>query len=389
MADYYDPRVGLGSAYKYYKSQDKYTYKQIKEMLDKKEAFQLNKQGTKIAFFPIVGKGMYSYQADLMFPVEYNGYTCILCIINVITRVAYCYAMKNKTKEEVYDKFVKFFEDLDGYPIHYIQTDNGKEFTNKKLRELLKKENIEYDTVDPEDHAGQGKIERFNGSLRRLITIYESAYKTRNWVNALDDLVYNYNHRYHSAIGCAPVECDEISQFDKELKKYDEAQKQFSMFSVGDRVRVLIPKQEFDKGREEWSNEIYKIDDIRGHKLLVDGVWKKHYELQKIEAVHKKLFDNNEAIDKEAIRKEKKVKRDLRKEGVSDKNIVETKRERRIKFDGSLVGKRYDMGGGEIGTIKRYEPDDGEYKWWVKFDKKAQLDSDWVNEEEIKKYLVK
>jgi hypothetical protein len=74
---------------------------------------------------------------------------------------------------------------------------------------------------------------------------------------------------------------------------------------------------------------------------------------------------------------------------VSDKNIVETKRERRIKFDGSLVGKRYDMGGGEIGTIKRYEPDDGEYKWWVKFDKKAKLDSDWVNEEEIKKYLVR
>ena len=51
MADYYDPRVGLGSAYKYYKSQDKYTYKQIKEMLDKKEAFQLNKQGTKTSFF--------------------------------------------------------------------------------------------------------------------------------------------------------------------------------------------------------------------------------------------------------------------------------------------------------------------------------------------------
>jgi hypothetical protein len=25
----------------------------------------------------------------------------------------------------------------------------------------------------------------------------------------------------------------------------------------------------------------------------------------------------------------------------------------------------------------------------VKFDKKAKLDSDWVNEEEIKKYLVK
>jgi hypothetical protein len=63
-------------------------------------------------------------------------------------------------------------------------------------------------------------------------------------------------------------------------------------------------------------------------------------------------------------------------------------RERKIKFDKSLVGKRYDMGGGEIGTIKRYEAA-GPYHWFVKFDKKAKLDSDWVNEEEIKKIFSK
>jgi hypothetical protein len=389
MVDYYDPRVGLGSAYKFYKTQDKYTYKQIKEMLDKKEAFQLNKQGTKTAFFPIVGHGMYSYQGDIMFPDEYNGYTGILCIINVITRVAYCYALKNKTQEEVYDKFIQFFRDLNGLPIEHLQTDNGKEFTNKKLRALLNSENIDFYTVDPGDHFSQGIVERFNETLRRLITIYESAYKTRDWVSVLPDLVYNYNHRYHTTLKCAPIDANEVDQFDKELQRYGAAEKQFAMFSVGDRVRVLIPKQKFDKGRKVWSNEIYKIDEIKGHRLLVDGSWRKHYELQKIGAVHKKLFDNNEAIDKEAIVKEKKVVRDLRKEGVSNENVIENKRERRIKFDGSLVGKRYDMGGGEIGTIKKYEADNGEYKWFVKFDKKAKLDKDWVNEEEIKKYLVR
>ena len=202
MVDYYDPRVGLGSAYKFYKTQDKYTYKQIKEMLDKKEAFQLNKQGTQTAFFPNVGRGMYSYQGDIMFPDEYNGYNGILCIINVITRVAYCYALKNKTQEEVYDKFIQFFRDLNGLPIEHLQTDNGKEFTNKKLRALLNSENIDFYTVDPGDHFSQGIVERFNETLRRLITIYESAYKTRDWVSVLPDLVYNYNHRYHTSLGC-------------------------------------------------------------------------------------------------------------------------------------------------------------------------------------------
>lgn len=388
MADYYDPRVGLGSAYKFYKSQDKYTYKQIKEMLDKKEAFQLNKQGTKTAFFPNVGRGMYSYQGDIMFPNAYNGYIGILCIINVITRVAYCYALKSKAQDEIYNKFLQFFEDLKDLPIHHLQTDNGKEFTNKKLKSLFDSRDIDFYTVDPGDHFSQGTVERFNETLRRLITVYESAYKTRDWVSILPDLVYNYNHRFHTSLGCSPIDASEVDQFDKELKRYDLAEKQFTMFSVGDRVRVLIVKREFDKGRKEWSNEIYKIEDIKGHKLLVDGVWRKHYELQKIGAVHKKLFDNNEAIDKEAIRKEKKVVRDLRKEGVSDKNIVENKRERKIKFDASLVGKRYDMGNGEIGTIKKYEAE-GPYHWYVKFDKKAKLDYDWVNEDEIKKYLVR
>ena len=82
MEDYYNPKKGLGSAYKYYKSQDKYTYKQIQEMLNNQEAYQLNKQGTKTYYFPIVGHGKGSYQADLMFLDNDRGYNNVLWASN-------------------------------------------------------------------------------------------------------------------------------------------------------------------------------------------------------------------------------------------------------------------------------------------------------------------
>ena len=372
MEAYYDPRKGLGSAYKFYKSQKKYTYEQVKAMLEKQEAYQLNKQGTKTAYFPIVGVTSGSYQADLMFPNEYKGYTCILCIINVITRVAYCYAQKSKS--ETYNNMAKFLEDVEG--VNFIQTDSGSEFVNRKVSQLFEDKGIEFHAVDPGDHTGQGKIERFNQTLRRLITIYQSAYKTLNWVKVLDDLVYNYNHRYHRSIGCAPIDADEATVFDQELGKYDLALKQFNKFAVGDKVRVLINKDIFDKGRKEWSPTVYRIDQIEGHRLHVPGIgWKKHYELQRIEGVHTKLLDDNTEIDRKAIKKEKKVKRDLRKEGVSSKDVIE--------YGKNLIGKRV-KDGKDKGVIFKYDRI-GDYKWWVRFD--GNRDDEAMNLEEIKRML--
>ena len=234
MEAYYDPKRGLSGTYAFYKSQNKYTLKQIKDMLARQEAYQLNKQRTKTVYFHIVGHGKYSYQADLMFVDEDKGYTCILCIINVITRVAYVYPLKRKAAADTFEAFKEWIKDVGIDNIKHLQTDQGSEFTNKKVKELFK--DIDYYQVDVEDHFAQGKIERFNQTLRRLITLYQTAYKTRAWVDVLDDLVYNYNHRYHRAIGCAPIEANEVSQYLLELEKYPEAERIFATFKVGDRV---------------------------------------------------------------------------------------------------------------------------------------------------------
>jgi hypothetical protein len=61
---------------------------------------------------------------------------------------------------------------------------------------------------------------------------------------------------------------------------------------VGDRVRILLNKKMFQKGRSEWSNEVYRIESIDGHRLIVNGAPYQYYQLQKVGNVHKKLFDD-------------------------------------------------------------------------------------------------
>ena len=252
MENYYNPKIGLSSAYAIYKRQgddNKLTLDQIKKQVAKQEPYQINRVKTKIYYFPIVGHGEHSYQADLMFPSG-GGKENILTIINVITRVAYAYPQKSKS--ETYENLKKWYEEVPD--VKHLQTDNGSEFTNKNVKDLFK--HIDYYQV--EGDLPQGKIERFNQTLRRLITLYQSAYKTRNYVDALPDLMYNYNHRFNKALGCSPVEANEHDQYLKELERYQIPLRKLVEYHVGDKVRIYTLKQ-YDSRYRAWSNEAHAI----------------------------------------------------------------------------------------------------------------------------------
>lgn len=244
MERFYNPKTGLSGIYSMYKGQHEYTLQQIKDMIQNKEAYQLNKQKVKTYFFPIVGHGKGSYCADLMFLDNDRGYNNILCIINLITRVAYAYPQKSKA--DTYDNLKKFFSEVPD--VKHLQTDNGSEFTNKRVRELCK--DIDYYQVDT--NFSQGKIERFNGTLRRLITMYQSAYKTTKWYDVVPDLLYNYNHRYHRSIKCAPIDSNEEDAYMMEIAKYAPALKQLENYHVGRtksesyKIKIFFKKAELN-----------------------------------------------------------------------------------------------------------------------------------------------
>ena len=79
------------------------------------------------------------YQADLTFLTRYkkqhNNYHILLTVINVNTKYAYVVALKDKTQISVLDALETIRKKAvkDGRPLKVIQTDNGKEFQNRKI----------------------------------------------------------------------------------------------------------------------------------------------------------------------------------------------------------------------------------------------------------------
>ena len=83
--------------------------------------------------------------------------------------------------------------------------------------------------------------------------------------NILDKLTNNYNNKYHSTIKMTPVEASKKINENKIKNIYNfEKIKKLSKFKIGDRVRISLEKNIFEKGYEtNWTQEIFVIYDIK------------------------------------------------------------------------------------------------------------------------------
>ena len=392
--DFKNPRTGLSGINATAKRSNE-KYNDIKIKLQNDEGYQLNKQiGGKPSYFPIWGRGQGSYQCDLMFLPAYKGTGIVLCCINVNTRYAYAYAMRNKT--DTHDAMQKFITHSteDKRICSFLQSDKGSEFNNAKMKELFKDNDIEYNFVNTGDHAGQGKVERFNQTLRRLVTLYTSSNNNNDWVKVLDDLIFNYNHRFNRKLECSPADANEDTEVVKQIAQYKLAQKAFLNFHIGDSVRILKNRDIFDKGRQQWSTVVFKIQDMKGHLFKVNDEYYKHYQLQKVTGSSSK--DDFE-VENKKDKDRKKIMRALRKEGiVGDGDQVEfSKRETRARKEDHSLNKRVkvtnDEFSDELATIVAYDPN-GPYHWRIKYDnlpKGRKNKFEYIDKQELDKYLIK
>jgi len=319
---YYDPRTGLSSLEKFYRRAREYNFTrpEVASFLARQEVHQLNKQTRQTPYFPIWGAPN-TYQADLMFMDDYRGWRYILCIIDVNTRKAWCYALKRKS-----DTPAIFIEWMKTHKVRVIQVDAGSEFNNRTVKNYTSTHGITLRTVAPGLSTDQGKVERFNGTLRHLITLYKDAYKTDDWVTDLPKLVENYNSRQHTALGTSPDEATDHTSDAKNRVQYDRAELYFDSFAYGSRVRRLINKKKsrFYKGRKQWSREVYEIDHIQFHQFHLKGYgWVKSWEVQHVPENTESYTMPETRVPTEVVRKAKKVTRDLRKAGVTPANVTE------------------------------------------------------------------
>ena len=235
------------------------------------------------------------YQMDLMFLDAYThqnrGFNGILTIVEVPNR--YAYALPVKGKDDTYRAFGLFLDEAkkNGHDVVRIESDGGSEFTNRRMKQLFAERNIEQTIVAPGDSRKKGIVERFNGTVRGWIERWLTEKQTNNWVDVMPQILEFYNGRKHRTTGMAPAEMTrEDEDRVRSRLNYGAIQTTAAVDRLrpGDRVRILLHRKAFGKGKLRWSDNVHtiegRVDGTNSFTLEgMDGEYK-YSDLQRVGA---------------------------------------------------------------------------------------------------------
>ncbi|CAG2249835.1 unnamed protein product [Mytilus edulis] len=122
---------------------------------------------------------------------------CKLCIdlIYCYSRFAFGGCIKHKTAKEVATVILRFIYIFG--PPRILQTDNGKEFNNEDLTEVMAEFKTRKINGRPYHPQSQGRVERFN---RTVVAYFRTAFvDSRDWPSMLDEFYYKYNSRVNKS----------------------------------------------------------------------------------------------------------------------------------------------------------------------------------------------
>ncbi len=284
--NYYDPRKAgaYGGFDKFYNAIVKRSQEinvgraDVKKWLSGQEPYSIHR-GARRRFERdrVITSGM-NIQADADLAdtkrlAEFNSNTnFILVVIDVFSRYAWVRPLKDKSGKEMARVVNELFHDMEKTP-YLLRTDNGMEFKNKLVQKVYGKYDVVHFTTRNEEIKAN-YAERFIRSLRKMMARYLERKRTRRYLDALQDLVYNYNHRPHRSLkGMTPAEVDKSNEAELWLTLYDDDHDRKTTkktdgrhtprpykFKIGDQVRVVIAKTTFRKEYENtWSREVFTV----------------------------------------------------------------------------------------------------------------------------------
>ena len=182
-----------------------------------------------------------------------KGFRYMLNVIDVHSKYAWSIPLKDKTGKTVLEAFKQIVNSSGRKPDH-IWVDEGKEFYNKQMDEWIKENNINRYSTHGEHKSAV--VERFNRTLKTNMWKRFTAENTRNWIEMLDKLLFQYNNKKHSTIKMTPTEASQM-QDSVNLKEQPK-------FSIGDQVRISRIKGIFEKGYlPNWSEALYTVHEVK------------------------------------------------------------------------------------------------------------------------------
>ena len=168
-----------------------------------------------------------------------KGFRYLLTCINIFSKYSWVIPLKDKKGINVKNALEKIFKQRTP---KFLWTDRGKEFYNKQVQDLLNKYNIKlYSTNNSEIKSSV--VERFNRTFKNMM--YKKFTENNNSIfyNIIDDLVNEYNNKYHSTIKLTPIEgSKKINEKKiKDVYNFDKTKK-LGKFKIGDRARLSLEK---------------------------------------------------------------------------------------------------------------------------------------------------
>ena len=238
----------------------------------------------------IVNGPFNTYQIDLSdyrnIKYSNSNFGWILFIIDAFSRYGYCIPLKYKSGPIVEEAIEKWLKSLDHLP-KFIYSDQGTEFTGSLVQKLFKRRGIEHFVLKGNHKASI--VERFQRTIKSNLEMIFYKQKKKRWVDVINKVVDNYNHRFHRSIQMSPAEVnyDNFPEVYKTLYSKTFIRRPCKL-NVGDLVRIALKKKEFSKGyHQTFSNEVHKIVkaiDYRGvcvytvQNLTGGPFLKKYYE---------------------------------------------------------------------------------------------------------------
>ena len=189
---------------------------------------------------------------------ENNGYKYILVVIDIYSRYAWTVKMKTKSAKETTEAMKSIVEDAGTVP-NAFWVDEGKEFNNKELSNVLKDVSI-YSTY------GEGKsayVERLNRTLKAIMYKKFTVQQNHRWLELLPKITKEYNKTVHSRIQHTPYD---VYHGNVEIPTViNGLSNEKPKFNVGDRVRISYKRRPvFDKSYlPNWTWELFTISKVK------------------------------------------------------------------------------------------------------------------------------
>ena len=196
--------------------------------------------------------------ADMQLLSKYNkGIRFSSCVIDIFSKYAWVVPLIDKKGISIVKTFPSILKQSNRKP-NKIWVDKGSEFYNAYFKKWLRDNDIVMYSTHNEGKTVVAK--RFIRTLKNKIHKYMTSISKNVYIDKLDDIVDEYNNKYHTTIKMKPADVKDNTYInaDKGINNKD------PKFKVDDHVRISKYKNIFAKGyMPNWSEEVFVIKKVK------------------------------------------------------------------------------------------------------------------------------